>query len=459
MTKHSLIVLLFSVLSLTFSTNCTDSRREEFHSEIGDKGELVVAMDIDMPGYFALEGEQYGYHHDMLQDYADRLGVTLRIITGKTHTECRRMLRDGEADIVASLTPGEGDKTIVMPIYTTSYVVLAGPAEHRSARRQKPVVSLASLQGKRVLISSGFKASEHYDIVMDSLRGTPKFISENNSLKLMETLADGQYDYLICEKSEALVGTNLYPNLRPVYDFEDGVAVTVALSQGVKGLKEDFTAWLGEYRKGQEYTKLSGIYFENTSPETFAAYRSDEYCQPISQYDEVIRRVAEKEGFDWRFLSAIAYHESRFKSHVVSQVGAKGIMQIMPVVARNFNVPIEKITDTETNVTLAAKLLRSIDKSVGLPETTSHNDRMSIILACYNAGVGHIADARRLAKKHGYNANSWENVSRFLKLKSQPEYYCDEVVRNGKFHSGKQTSAFVNNVMAQYNSYCILASL
>lgn len=179
----------------------------------------------------------------------------------------------------------------------------------------------------------------------------------------------------------------------------------------------------------------------------------------ISQYDDVIRAVAEREGLDWRFLSAIAYHESRFKEHVVSHVGARGIMQIMPVVARNFNVPVDDIVDTETNVTLAAKLLNSIEKSIGLPKTTPRNDRMGIVLACYNAGVGHIADARRLARKHGWNANSWESVSHFLKLKSQPEYYHDEVVRNGAFRSGKQTSAFVNNVISQYGNYCLLAQL
>ncbi len=179
----------------------------------------------------------------------------------------------------------------------------------------------------------------------------------------------------------------------------------------------------------------------------------------ISQYDDIIRAVAEREGLDWRFLSAIAYHESRFKEHAVSHVGARGIMQIMPVVARNFNVPVEEIVDTETNVTLAAKLLKSIEKSIGLPASTPRKDRLSIVLACYNAGVGHIADARRLARKHNGNANSWESVSHFLKLKSQAEYYGDEVVRNGKFRSGRQTTAFVDNVIGQYNNYCLLAQL
>ena len=38
----------------------------------------------------------------------------------------------------------------------------------------------------------------------------------------------------------------------------------------------------------------------------------------ISPYDELIRHISEEEGHDWRLISAMAYHESRFRSHLVS---------------------------------------------------------------------------------------------------------------------------------------------
>ena len=50
----------------------------------------------------------------------------------------------------------------------------------------------------------------------------------------------------------------------------------------------------------------------------------------ISPYDHVIRNISEREGNDWRLMSAIAYHESRFKADIVSRRGARGLMQIMP---------------------------------------------------------------------------------------------------------------------------------
>ena len=59
----------------------------------------------------------------------------------------------------------------------------------------------------------------------------------------------------------------------------------------------------------------------------------------ISAYDNVIRNISEKEGHDWRLMSAIAYHESRFTPDITSRSGARGLMQIMPSVARQFDVP------------------------------------------------------------------------------------------------------------------------
>ena len=52
----------------------------------------------------------------------------------------------------------------------------------------------------------------------------------------------------------------------------------------------------------------------------------------ISIYDNLFRNISEREGNDWRLMSAIAYHESRFMPALRSKQGARGIMQLMPSV-------------------------------------------------------------------------------------------------------------------------------
>lgn len=177
----------------------------------------------------------------------------------------------------------------------------------------------------------------------------------------------------------------------------------------------------------------------------------------ISAYDDLIRRVSEREGNDWRLMSAIAYHESRFTPDITSRSGARGLMQIMPSVARQFDVPVEEISDPETNVWLANRLLTEIESMLRLPESTSETDRMSIVLASYNSGIGHVNDARRLARLNGEDPNSWEVVARYLQLKAEPEYYQNEVVKCGRFTGSRQTLAYVKDVIGRYDTYCRIA--
>ena len=177
----------------------------------------------------------------------------------------------------------------------------------------------------------------------------------------------------------------------------------------------------------------------------------------ISAYDNLIRNISEEEGHDWRLMSAIAYHESRFTPDITSSRGACGLMQIMPSVAEQFDVPESLIADRASNVLLANKLLSKIGESLRFPAGTSDEDRMSIILACYNGGIGHVNDARRLARVHGEDPNSWEVVARYLTLKSEPEYYENEVVKCGRFTGSRQTLAYVKDVIGRYDKYCRIA--
>lgn len=173
----------------------------------------------------------------------------------------------------------------------------------------------------------------------------------------------------------------------------------------------------------------------------------------ISSYDGMMRRIAKEEGQDWVLMSAIAYNESRFDSDCISKRGAMGLMQVMPVVSKQFNVDKELLLDPEMNIRLAGKLLKDIDSKLKISPKTPADDRMSIIIACYNIGIGHISDARRLARSNGENPNSWEVVAYYLRRKAEPEIYESELVRNGKFTNSDKTEAYVKKVLKSYDKY------
>ena len=82
------------------------------------------------------------------------------------------------------------------------------------------------------------------------------------------------------------------------------------------------------------------------------------------------------------------------------------------------------------------------------------DERINFVLASYNAGYGHVRDAMRLARKHGYNRHVWKgNVDSFLIKKSQPEYYNDSICRNGEFKDWRQTLSFVNKVKRNWERF------
>ena len=102
--------------------------------------------------------------------------------------------------------------------------MLADKSRAAAARKAKHF-NLSSFVGDgRVLISSGFKKSKTYGMLLDSLSSAAIYVSSRNSFEMLEALGDGQYDYLICEMSEAQLGCALSKNVEQVYFRRAGFA-------------------------------------------------------------------------------------------------------------------------------------------------------------------------------------------------------------------------------------------
>ncbi len=158
----------------------------------------------------------------------------------------------------------------------------------------------------------------------------------------------------------------------------------------------------------------------------------------ISQYDPIIREIAQREGIDWRLISAIAYAESRFQSEVRSHAGAIGLMQVMPRVARSQGYTVEQALNPQTNVEIAINVIRAIEGSLRL-NGVSEKERVKIILAGYNSGIGNLLNSRRAAYDAGVNHNSWEQLKEFGRV-NNPE-----------------TRGFVDKVISRWDYYCTIA--
>ncbi len=236
------------------------------------------------------------------------------------------------------------------------------------------------------------------------------------------------------------------------------IATTVVYETSQGQTRQSYTEGMSSPTVVESTTEALTTTTETTQTIDEQLAETAELPYTISAFDPIMRKVGKEQGYDWRFMSAIAYNESRFKEDLVSSRGAVGIMQIRPVVARHFNIPVESLSDTETNIRVAGMLLSELDDLLNLPASISEQDRLSIILASYNAGIGRIHDACRLARSEGANPHSWADVSRYLELMADPAYYTRETVHHGKFNGSRQTLGYVREVMKMYNKYCTMAS-
>ncbi|MBR6656124.1 MAG: transglycosylase SLT domain-containing protein [Alistipes sp.] len=173
----------------------------------------------------------------------------------------------------------------------------------------------------------------------------------------------------------------------------------------------------------------------------------------ISKYDALFKEVAEKYNMDWRFLAAVANAESRFTNNAVSPAGAVGLMQIMPIAAKQFGYTRAQLHDPRINIEIAVKVLNKNQELLKLPDSIDEDEELKLILACYNAGFARVVDARALTRHFNGNACCWEEVANYLSKLSQSEFARHKVVKYGRFRGSKETIGFVNKVMTKYNQY------
>ncbi len=174
----------------------------------------------------------------------------------------------------------------------------------------------------------------------------------------------------------------------------------------------------------------------------------------ISPYDHLFREICEEHGTDWRLMSAIAYAESRFESHAISHYGARGLMQVLPRSAAPYNITEDMLHDPRTNILAANMIFKHIEEMLALPDDTSDRDKMCLILAAYNCGIGRVFDAQRLAQSEGRDRCKWRDISYYLSQLRSSEYHTRDEVYHGRFSGGMRTRAYVNIVIYTYDSYC-----
>ena len=132
----------------------------------------------------------------------------------------------------------------------------------------------------------------------------------------------------------------------------------------------------------------------------------------------LIFHAAKKYGLDPAVIAGLIERESDFDPRAAAADGGRGLMQLMPEVCRERNCPdpFDPGANIETGAAHLADLYGALE-SVPDPE-----ERIAFALAAYNGGLGHVFDARQVARELQLDPDRWEgNVEeaiQFLKFRS-----------------------------------------
>lgn len=184
------------------------------------------------------------------------------------------------------------------------------------------------------------------------------------------------------------------------------------------------------------------------------ALATDSHQCYISPFDDLFLEISSRYGNHWCLMSAIAYVESRFNPAARSYSGAMGLMQIMPRTATSYSLEHKSLYDPRVNITTGNIHYNAIERMLDIPDSTSMRDRISLILAGYNGGVGRVFDAQRIARVVGDDPHLWGSVAAGLMKLNDPEWYHrDTIVRFGRYSAPRETIQYVNDVLTKYDEY------
>lgn len=176
-------------------------------------------------------------------------------------------------------------------------------------------------------------------------------------------------------------------------------------------------------------------------------YLQKEY--KISPYDSLIRAWSDSSALDWRFVSAIIYHESHFKHDAVSSRGATGLMQMMPSTARLFGA--DSLLDASQSVMAGTRYIRSLYNRYA-SVAANESERKKLTLAAYNAGDARVTDLINYTRYRGKDPGYWENIVSLIPEMRSDSILVVDTVKLGKF-KGVETIGFVEAVMARYDRF------
>jgi membrane-bound lytic murein transglycosylase F len=408
---------------------------------IRKRGVLRVITRPDADDFFISKGEPAGFEYDLIREFCLREGLRLEVTVADSDEQMLAWLRDGVGDVVTARVDArlaEADAALAstrMYHYVAPVVIGRADSDAKVKGGGRVLVARDSVFAQMLERGAAGNVGVEFELVQTApTRSIPE---------LVDAVAAGEADYTVVEATRLKELARYRDDIRAIRSIRD----TRPYRYTVRAANPALRAALDDYLKTEYgsdfYRAAQRRYFDN---DDLFAIRGAGFDR-LSPYDDVVKRYADRYGFDWRLIVAQMYEESRFKPGAVSSAGARGLMQVLPKTARAMG--FRRLDKPEHGIHAGVKYLdRQRDR---FEDTLAIADRTWFALAAYHAGYDRVQSARRRATRMGLDPNRWfGNVEKAMVEMSRK--------RSGRnaYRGGSVTASYVREVRARYESYLLM---
>lgn len=397
---------------------------------------FTAILEVNTPGFFLKKGLPTGYHFEMLRDYAAKNGMFLKVIPFTSIDDAAQLLSSGKADILAienaSLSSPLLQKTV--PHWRVRYAAI-------SVGNAKIDVS------DKVFVPKNALDEDELRMIKQTYKNVVLFDALNIGL-LVDHLFKDKNSFAIVQSSvaEAIHIKHSDVSVTPLQSFSNS---SWYVAKECRFL-DDLNGWIAARRNSPEHSLFYSSFYQNSMVSLALSEGVSMSGEPVlSNYDHEVKRFSKHIGWDWLLVSALIYQESKFKPHVQSEKGAKGLMQVMPATA-NF-LGFEAHHSPKTNIYIGTKLLAKLTHAFAR-YPISIQERNKFVLAAYNGGMTHVVRAMGLAAKFGHNPYVWDDVSLFIRVRKPARVLRSKKKEYG-LRNSNETTRFVVEVLDRYSIY------
>lgn len=410
---------------------------------------LRLATRNNAASYFLWRGQQQGFDFELVKRFAQRHGMRLEVVVPEEGQTVLQLVRDGLADVAAAsltITPSRQSDGIVFSRHYNEISEMI-VARQDGVSLQKP----ADLQGRKIAVR---RHSSYYETLTSLQRMGIELDVElvpgsMETQTIIAKVAEGEYDLTLADSHIADIELTWRDDVRAAFAVGQKRQHGWAVRQSSPELLKAINAFWDKEYKGLHYNLAKKKYFKNRKgiQRLRRGQQVGELAGKLSPYDDLVKRFADRYGFDWRLLTSQMFQESRFDPKAKSWAGAQGLMQVLPRTGKELG--LVKLQEPAVGIHAGAKYLDWLRRR--FEAKLDPGNRLWFALAAYNAGIGHVRDARRLAQQKGWNANQWfGNVEKAMLLLSRKEYA--RKARHG-YVRGREPVEYVQQIRSRFKVY------